>query len=85
MIKKSTEAVLALSDIAKSTWSMQHRYARQLFKAVIASCTDYGCTDLKKSKHCVNGAIQTYHNNTKNSNESNHLLLQNHSYSCNGD
>ena len=32
---------MALSSIAKNSWGAQYKYARQLFKAVIAARTDY--------------------------------------------
>ena len=41
IVKKGTKAAMALSSIAKNSWGAQYKYARQLFKAVIAACTDY--------------------------------------------
>jgi ribonuclease HI len=42
VVKKGTDAALALASITKTGWGMQYKYARQLFAAVIASRTDYG-------------------------------------------
>ena len=39
--KKGTKAAMALSGIAKSNWGVQYQQSRQLFKAVIATRTDY--------------------------------------------
>ena len=41
IVKKGTKAAMALSSIAKNSWGAQYKYARQLFKAVIAAHTDY--------------------------------------------
>ena len=37
IVKKGTKAAMALSSIAKNSWGAQYKYARQLFKAVIAA------------------------------------------------
>ena len=42
VVKKGTNAALALTSIAKAGWGAQFQYARQLFSAVIAPQTDYG-------------------------------------------
>ena len=39
--KKGTNAAMALSSITKINWGAQYTYARQLFKAVITTRTDY--------------------------------------------
>jgi len=41
IIKKGTKAAMALSSIAKSSWGVQYKHARQLFTAVISARTDY--------------------------------------------
>ena len=41
IIKKGTKAAMALSSIAKSSWGVQYKYARQLFNTVISTRTDY--------------------------------------------
>ena len=41
VIKKGTNAAMALSSIAKSTWGAPYTYVRQIFQAVIAPRTDY--------------------------------------------
>ena len=41
IIKKGTKAAMALSSIAKSSWGVQYKYARQLFNTVISIRTDY--------------------------------------------
>ena len=40
-IKKGTKAALALAGVARTTWGVPYRYARQLFQTVIAPRTDY--------------------------------------------
>ena len=42
VVKKGTDAALALASIVRGGWRAQYRYARQLFTAVIAPRTDYG-------------------------------------------
>jgi ribonuclease HI len=41
VIKKGTNAAMALSSITKSTWGAPYTYVRQLFQAVVAPRTDY--------------------------------------------
>ena len=41
MSTKGTNAAMALSNIAKSTWGTPYTYVRQLFQAVVAPRTDY--------------------------------------------
>ena len=43
-VKKGTKAVMALAGIAKNNWGPPHRYARQLFNAVIAPRIDYAAS-----------------------------------------
>ena len=40
-VKKGTNAAMALSSIAKSTWGAPYTYVRQLFQAVVAPRIDY--------------------------------------------
>ena len=42
VVKKGTNAALALASITKNGWGVQYKYARQLFNAVIAPRMDYG-------------------------------------------
>ena len=51
VVKKGTDAALALASIAKSGWGAQYKYARQLFSAVIASRMDYGAVVWRRPKH----------------------------------
>ena len=41
IVKKGTKAAMALSRIAKSSWGLKYKYARQLYTAVITARTDY--------------------------------------------
>ena len=41
VVKKGTNAALAISSIAKCNWGTPYRYARQLFQAVVAPRMDY--------------------------------------------
>ena len=41
IIKKGTNAALALTSIAKTTWGVPYQYVRQLFQAVLAPRIDY--------------------------------------------
>ena len=41
VVKKGTNAAMALSSIAKSTWGAPYTYVRQLFQAVVVPRTDY--------------------------------------------
>ena len=41
IVKKGTNAAMALSSIAKTTWGAPFKHVRQLFQAVIAPRTDY--------------------------------------------
>ena len=40
-VKKGTNAAMALSSIAKSSWGAPYTYVRQLFQAIVAPRTDY--------------------------------------------
>lgn len=42
VVKKGTNAALALASITKNGWGIQYKYARQLFNAVITPRMDYG-------------------------------------------
>jgi hypothetical protein len=41
VVKKGTNAALAISNIPKCNWGTPYRYARQLFQAVVAPRMDY--------------------------------------------
>jgi hypothetical protein len=51
VVKKGTDAALALASISKSEWGTQYKYARQLFNAVIAPRMDYGAVVWHRPKH----------------------------------
>jgi hypothetical protein len=42
VIKKGTEASLALTGITKAGWGVQYKYARKIYNAVITARMDYG-------------------------------------------
>ena len=51
LVKRGTNAAMALASIAKSSWGAPYRYVRQLFLAVIAPSTDYGAIVWHRPKY----------------------------------
>lgn len=50
IVKKLTNAAMALSSIAKSTWEAPYMHVRQFFQAVVAPRTDYAVIVWHRSK-----------------------------------
>jgi ribonuclease HI len=61
VVKKGTNAAMALSGIAKTTWGVPYTLVRQLFQAVIAPRTDYAAIIWHRPKGdgSTAGAVQT--------------------------
>ena len=51
VVKRGTDAALALASIAKSGWGAHCKYVWQLFSAVIAPRMDYGAVVWHRPKH----------------------------------
>src|SRR5213075_1942600 len=51
LVKRGTNAAMALASIAKSSWGAPYRYVWQLFLAVIAPSTDYGAIVWHRPKY----------------------------------
>ena len=51
VVKRDTNAAMALSSIVKSNWGPQYKYARRLFQAIIAPHMDYAAIVWHRPKH----------------------------------